>query len=316
MRLTLKLVSIVVIASTASHVYAASTEVTVIGTSGPWLWHSAGLNSSFSYGENDQGSPTIVTSASGISITPAQQLEITYLSGTEVAGVGFGAVGAQGTSSLANNLNTDGVFPSFYMPANNYPIYLSELVGTFADSSGSVVGTPFPVGLSAVVTVPKGASQLQLGINDNKFVDNTGFFQVQINSLGLLGDANLNGIVDLNDLNTVLNNLGRTSSLRTDGNFDGAATVDLTDLNDVLNNLGVSSSATSELLSTNESSTAPEPASLSIASISAVILASRKKNDEINGGGARKIQRGRSGSVSTLQYSHKRNLRDRSASDK
>ncbi len=51
----------------------------------------------------------------------------------------------------------------------------------------------------------------------------------------LTGDANGDGHVDLNDLNTVLNNLGTTNSAWWAGNFDGAGTIDLTDLNDVLN---------------------------------------------------------------------------------
>ncbi len=56
---------------------------------------------------------------------------------------------------------------------------------------------------------------------------------------GLLGDANGDGHVDLNDLNTVLNNLGTTTSAWTSGNFDGAPTIDLNDLNDVLRPLCV-----------------------------------------------------------------------------
>ena len=84
----------------------------------------------------------------------------------------------------------------------------------------------------------------------------------------LLGDANADGLVDLNDLNTVLNHLGQTSPNRADGNFDGAATIDLNDLNDVLNNLGVSFAGSSSVLAAEAllqtATPAPEPASLSI----------------------------------------------------
>jgi hypothetical protein len=55
-----------------------------------------------------------------------------------------------------------------------------------------------------------------------------------------LGDANVDGHVDSADLAIVLSNLGSTTSLWTNGNFDGAPTIDLTDLNDVLNHLGTS----------------------------------------------------------------------------
>jgi hypothetical protein len=76
----------------------------------------------------------------------------------------------------------------------------------------------------------------------------------------LLGDANIDGKVDLTDLNIVLNNLGTTQSTWIQGNFDGAATIDLTDLNDVLNNLGTSFANPSGAPTTS----APEPASLLI----------------------------------------------------
>jgi hypothetical protein len=54
------------------------------------------------------------------------------------------------------------------------------------------------------------------------------------------GDANLDGSVDLNDLNLVLNNLGTAGAAWYQGNLDYAATVDLTSMNDVLNELGLS----------------------------------------------------------------------------
>ncbi|MGN6368470.1 MAG: PEP-CTERM sorting domain-containing protein, partial [Phycisphaerae bacterium] len=55
----------------------------------------------------------------------------------------------------------------------------------------------------------------------------------------ILGDANLDGKVDLTDMSTVLNNTGVMTADWWMGNFDGAATVDLTDLSYVLNNFGV-----------------------------------------------------------------------------
>jgi hypothetical protein len=87
----------------------------------------------------------------------------------------------------------------------------------------------------------------------------------------LLGDANLDGKVDLTDLNIVLNNLGTTTSLRSNGNFDGAATIDLTDLNDVLNNLGVSVTSGSAIVAT------PEPASLMLLCAAMPLLWKRRR---------------------------------------
>jgi hypothetical protein len=61
-----------------------------------------------------------------------------------------------------------------------YPINLGELVGTFANSSGAIVGTPFAVGDSASVTIPTGATELFLGINDDIYGDNAGSYTVQV----------------------------------------------------------------------------------------------------------------------------------------
>ena len=54
----------------------------------------------------------------------------------------------------------------------------------------------------------------------------------------ILGDADLNGKVDLSDLSTVLNNFGSATPAWTSGNFDNQSTIDLTDLSDLLNNFG------------------------------------------------------------------------------
>ena len=62
------------------------------------------------------------------------------------------------------------------------------------------------------------------------------------------GDATLNGHVDLNDLNTVLNHLGQSTPNWTNGNFDGTATIDLNDLNYVLNNLGTTYASNATVL--------------------------------------------------------------------
>ncbi len=90
----------------------------------------------------------------------------------------------------------------------------------------------------------------------------------------LLGDANGDNKVDLNDLNIVLNNLGTTSSKRSDGNFDGAATIDLNDLNDVLNNLGTSQGGAAAALL--QAHGVPEPASLGCLGIAVAAFLRRK----------------------------------------
>ena len=93
-----------------------------------------------------------------------------------------------------------------------------------------------------------------------------GFFTVNVNSLDftetIAGDASEDGRVDLTDLALVLNNFGKTTSLWTDGNFDGTPTIDLTDLSDVLNNFGITIPAPATAPATPAISIAPEPASL------------------------------------------------------
>ena len=53
-----------------------------------------------------------------------------------------------------------------------------------------------------------------------------------------LGDANLDGRVDINDLTIVLSHFGKTGMTWTQGEFTGDGTVDINDLTDVLSNFG------------------------------------------------------------------------------
>jgi len=81
----------------------------------------------------------------------------------------------------------------------------------------------------------------------------------------LLGDANIDGHVDLSDLSTILNHFGATTPNWTDGNFDNAPTIDLTDLSYVLNNFGLTNPNTSSFTLQPSASPAiptPEPGSL------------------------------------------------------
>jgi hypothetical protein len=89
------------------------------------------------------------------------------------------------------------------------------------------------------------------------------------------GDANLDGQVNVSDLTLVLNNLGMTTSLWTQGNFDGATTVDLTDLNEVLNNLGMSASGNTA--GGGAAGAVPEPASLGIVAVGGIALLRRER---------------------------------------
>ena len=95
----------------------------------------------------------------------------------------------------------------------------------------------------------------------------------------LLGDANIDGHVDLTDLSTVLNNFGAANAGWTSGNFDGAPTIDLTDLSAVLNNFGVTyanSSAETVSATSGGSIGTPEPGSLALLACAAGMVVRRR----------------------------------------
>ena len=144
---------------------------TVDGKSGPWEYVNGGLNTAFQYGVDDQSPPTIVSSVSGIDIVPGLPWSRSMNPELSVGGQAplFGAGGDPSKPNPDLPPHSNGPYPSFYMSFSpSQPINAYELVGTFANSQGQIVGTPFPVGEGpTVLTVPLGATQLQLGVNDN-----------------------------------------------------------------------------------------------------------------------------------------------------
>ena len=174
---------------------SGAENLTISSTAQPYQWQTGGLNSTFAYGDNNGSAPVVVSTSSSVTISPGVTVTITYQSGTVNAGFGPNVNSEGDTADIQNKSpDIDGkIFPSFYIPSTEYPVYYSELVGTFADSGGNIVGSPFPVGLSATETVPTGASQLQLGVNDSQYSDNVGSWNVQVSnsvpepaSLGLM----------------------------------------------------------------------------------------------------------------------------------
>jgi len=167
---------------------AITTAVTVNGTDMPWNWVNLGLNTSDQFGINDGAGPVLISTANGFAFNSGDVLTLTYLSGTVSVGSSFPLTDAKGDTADAVNNGTGSTgkrFPSFYMNPATYPINLGELVGTFADGSGVIVGTPFTIGNGPdPVTIPAGATRLQLGVNDDKFADNVGFWDIQVSGPG------------------------------------------------------------------------------------------------------------------------------------
>ena len=75
----------------------------------------------------------------------------------------------------------------------------------------------------------------------------------------ILGDANLDGKVDLNDLTVVLTSFGQTTGMNwSTGDFNGDGRVDVNDLTIVLSHFGGSESGSAGI------TPAPEPSTIAI----------------------------------------------------
>jgi hypothetical protein len=159
----------------------------------PWVWNTSTLNPTFQFGVQDGINPLIVSSSDGFSFASGDTFTISYLSGLTSAFGGTPVVDANGyVDQPFNNFpGSSGKYaPSLYMSPATYPINLNELVGTFADSFGTIIGTPFAIGNGpASFIVPVGATQLQMGVNDDIFGDNTGSLMVQVSGPSSLPSA-------------------------------------------------------------------------------------------------------------------------------
>jgi hypothetical protein len=156
-----------------------TTTLIVPSTAGPW---DAALNPGFPYTFSYAGQtqPITVGSAGGFSFDAGSLITVSHVSGTVSAGAGYAFWDANGDpNNLTNNIGPNSAFPAFYMnPA--VPVYGQALVGTFANN-GVIVGQPFVIGNGpTTLTVPTGANQLLLGVNDNFYGDNVGAFTVTV----------------------------------------------------------------------------------------------------------------------------------------
>lgn len=181
---------------------AVTILTTVTGNQGPW---DGGLNPAYQFDFGASTAPTVISATDGLNFSAGLSLSISYASGLVSVGPGSGwpFTDANGYTTYIplNNSSWGEVGPSYYMNPATYPIYVSELVGTFANSSGQIVGTPFAVGNMGTFTIPVGATRLQLGVNDVGYGDNSGSWSIQITqvpepstwSLLLLGVVGLLG---------------------------------------------------------------------------------------------------------------------------
>ncbi len=162
---------------------AAARQVDVPGTAMPWISNSM-LNAARPFGQND-GTAPVAVSLNSLHVHEGDTVTVTYVSGTVSGGKNLPLTDANGDEEIRTDHNgreAEGRFPSYYMKPY-YPIYLCELVGTFTDHAGKIVGKPlrFADGPTQF-TVPRNARFLQLGANDNVFADNTGSWQILVST--------------------------------------------------------------------------------------------------------------------------------------
>ena len=169
---------------------ATTVDVTVDAKAMPWL---VSANPDYAYGIGDGVDPLVVDASSGLSFAAGGTITISYLSGfTRPFGIPPDVDADGDTSFITKSLGFDNpgstgeYFPTLYteLETPDSVYYLAALVGTFTDAGGAIVGNPFWIGNGPTsVVVPDGAAQLQLGINDDLFLDNKGKLVVSVSDV-------------------------------------------------------------------------------------------------------------------------------------
>jgi uncharacterized phage protein (TIGR02218 family) len=156
--------------------------VTVPGTAMPWRF-GTGFNTAYEWGSGavshfqDGTDPVLVPCAGASSLTVSA-------AGSTGSVLSIGGTGHAGPGGLPRSTDPNIVLypplPSDFAPGSSTsdPNYLG-LVGAFCDGSGNVLSV-VKIGASATLSVPSGATVLQLGVNDIKFSDNSGAFTVTV----------------------------------------------------------------------------------------------------------------------------------------
>jgi hypothetical protein len=138
--------------------------------SGPW---DISANPTYPYanipccgGPDFHLGPTSVSNATGLTFAAGNSLTIQYVEGLANAG----GSGIYNDTHGATWWIEDVGAPGQYIPGTNY---LEQLMGTFANSSGKIVGNPFSIGNRVEgLIIPEGATQLLMGFNDAWYNDN------------------------------------------------------------------------------------------------------------------------------------------------
>lgn len=154
---------------------AGTVTVDVNSQTGPWLTTPT-LNPTFSYGVGDNLAPVAIGG-----FTPGETVTISATGLTSEFAFVAPDTDANGFVSVfsSDQPGSSGTrFPGFYTvdPAN---VYLGALIGTFADSTGAILGTPFFIGVGPTSVTAVGEFLL-LGITDDIYADNSGSLSVSV----------------------------------------------------------------------------------------------------------------------------------------
>ena len=272
----------------------SSDNTTNTGTftqTGPQQWSNGTVFTNNSPGTATFGSDTgsasasplsVVVNGGSVSFAASQHLNaITISTGTAAI-----TAGTTKTNALTLGGSTNAWTGDVSIGANKLIVEAAASKGTVLNTlqNEANFGMTHPNGItSAALPAHTGLAVIDNGALATPFTV-FGGLSVDTNSIlvapELLGDANIDGHVDLTDLSTVLNNFGAGSTAWTSGNFDGAPAIDLTDLSDVLNNFG-STYANSSAATVSGTGTglqaAPEPASIALLASGAAILVRRRR---------------------------------------
>lgn len=161
-------------------VMTSAPALTVPGTAWPWNPLLSG-NSAYPIANGTQSTNgtapivTAVTAGTAVSVSATGQVS---------PGASFPNYGPAGGGYSTDPYPGDalrGAFPLQYIGSatGTGPIQLVGLMGAFTDATGKVL-QPIAIGNGGTFTVPTGATQLQLGTNDNIYADNTGSFTVTV----------------------------------------------------------------------------------------------------------------------------------------
>ncbi|VVC05066.1 Uncharacterised protein [uncultured archaeon] len=160
-----------------------NSNLVILGNTIPWI-STANLNANYSFSDENGllNSSIPVLAATNLSVDSTVVITasgtVYYLDGW-LASVGPNGDPDQITGN-SSSAGTNGPFPSSHIA--NCPLGVAGLCGAFTDSGNNIIET-ISVGTGNVFPVPSGATQLLLGVNDDNFGDNGGYFDVSIQSI-------------------------------------------------------------------------------------------------------------------------------------